>query len=308
MAERIRLAIGSAIIQHTSGTLTLTASVAVLMLTPDTPSLDQVLARMTELLKRGKNEGKNTVVFERSNFDDTDKRLRARADMCAHLAKGRHLMTVRQAIIRLEDETPCAWEFLSRYSNDLFEVPEMFFRVCAERNMLTLVDHFCIRNAVAAAMSASPETRFHINVFPSTLFAIPAEALLQTFPVPLPRDTFCFEISEQQIIGDPSYLLPAVTELRRAGMLFALDDVGYGGSCLESLVILEPEIIKIDKRCVIGLALSEPLRRQLKRYVEMAEMFGAELVAEGVENASDLAVLRDLGVRFAQGYHWGVPA
>lgn len=307
MAERIRLVIGSSIVQHSSGTLSMTASVAVLMLTAESPSLDHVLARMTNLLRRGKNEGKNRVVFEQSNFDDTDKRMRMRSDMCSNLAAGKNLLTVRQPIMRLDDETPFAWEFLSRYSNGVFEGPDTFFRVCAERNMLTVVDHFCIRNAVNEALSLPPETRFHINVFPSTLFSIPAEPLLQTFPQPLPRETFCLEISEQQIIGDPSHLIPSVKTLREAGLLIALDDVGFGGSCLESLIALEPDVIKIDKRCVIGLETSEALRRQLKRYLALADLFGADLIAEGVENGRDLAVLRDLGVKYAQGYHWGMP-
>ena len=116
------------------------------------------------------------------------------------------------------------------------------------------------------------------------------------------------EISEQQIIGDPSYLLPALRELRKGGLFIAIDDVGFGSSCLESLVMLEPEVMKIDKRCVIGIAESAEQRRQLSRYVAVANALGAEVVAEGVENPTELAVLRDLGVDYAQGFYWGMPA
>lgn len=308
VAERIRLTIATTIIQHTTGTVSLTASIAVLMLTVDTPSVDQLLARMHELLSRGKREGKNRVVFEISNFDDTDRRARAQTDMCTNLAKGRHLITLKHPILRLSDESPIGFEFLSRYSNGFFEVPDTFFRVCSERNILTLVDHFCLKRAVDAAIELPPYIRFHINVFPSTLLAIPAEHLLATFPAGAPRGTFCLEISEQQIIGDPSYLLGPVAAARAGGLLIAIDDVGYGSSCLESLIMLQPEVIKIDKRCVIGLADDARLRVELKRYVSIAASLGAELVAEGVENAADLAVLRDFGVEYAQGFYWGVPA
>ena len=92
-------------------------------------------------------------------------------------------------------------------------------------------------------MMLPPYARFHLNIFPTTLLAIPVEHLLSLFPNPIPPDTFCFELSEQQIIGDPSYLLPAVQAFRNAGILIAIDDVGYGSSCLESLVILRPEIM-----------------------------------------------------------------
>lgn len=307
IAERVRLVIATTLIQHTTGTISLTASIAVLMLTVDTPSVDQLLARMHELLSRGKREGKNRVVFEISNFDDTDRRMRAQADMCTQLAEGKHLVTLKHPILRLSDESAIGFEFLSRYSNGFFEVPDTFFRACSERNILTLVDHFCLKRAVTAASALPPYVRFHINVFPSTLLAIPPEHLLATFPAGAPKGTFCLEISEQQIFGDPSHLLGPVTAAREGGLLIAIDDVGYGSSCLESLVMLEPDVIKIDKRCVIGLATDPALRAQLKRYIAIAESLEAELVAEGVENAADLAVLRDFGIEYAQGFYWGLP-
>jgi diguanylate cyclase (GGDEF)-like protein len=307
IAERVRLLIATSIIQHTGGTISLTASIAVLMLTTDTPSVDQLLARMHELLSRGKREGKNRVVFELGNFDDTDRRAKAQADMCTQLSAGKNLVTIKQPILRLADESPVAYEFLSRYSNGIFEVPDTFFRVCAERNILTLVDHFCLKQAVDVATALPPYLRFHINVFPSTLLAIPTEHLLQSFPEDIPPSTFCLEISEQQIIGDPSHLLAPVNGARAAGLLIAIDDVGYGSSCLESLIALEPDVIKIDKRCVIGIASDPRLRKQLARYIALTKVLGAELVAEGVETAQDLAVLRDFGIEYAQGYYWGQP-
>ena len=234
--------------------------------------------------------------------------MRQQADMCTHLAKGEHLVTLKQPILRLFDESPVGVEFLSRYSNGFFEVPDTFFRACSERNILTLVDHFCLKRAVDAASDLAPYVRFHINVFPSTLIAIPPEHLLATFPSGVPHGTFCLEISEQQIIGDPSHLLGPVTAARAGGLVIAIDDVGYGSSCLESLVMLEPEVIKIDKRCVIGLANDPRLRAELKRYQRIAASLEAELVAEGVETAADLAVLRDFGVEYAQGFYWGTPA
>jgi diguanylate cyclase (GGDEF)-like protein len=308
VAERVRLAIATAIIQHSTGTVTLTASIATMLLTEEMPAVDQLLARAHLLLARAKHEGKNRVVFQESEFDDTDRRQRAQSDMCTHLSRGRHIVTVKQPIFDLVDESPIGYEFLSRYSNNGMELPENFFRVCSESNILTLVDHACLRSAVSAAMQLPPYARFHLNIFPTTLLAIPVEHLLDLFPRPLPRGTFCLELSEQQIIGDPSYLMPAVQALRAAGVLIAIDDVGFGSSCLESLVLLQPEIVKIDKRCVIGVD-GDPARiDQLRRYVAVARTLGCTVVAEGIETAGELAVVRSLGIEFGQGYFWGKPA
>ena len=71
--------------------------------------------------------------------------------------------------------------------------------------------------------------------------------------------------------------------------------------------MLQPQIMKIDKRMVQGLADDADLRRALNRLLMVAEVLGAEVVAEGIETAADHAVLLDLGVRLGQGYLFGVP-
>ena len=308
VAERIRLAIATAIVQHSSGTVTLTASIAALQLTAELPAVDQILSRAHLLLTHAKNRGKNRVVFESVDPDDTARRRLQQGDMCANLSRGRYIKTVKQPIYRLGDESPVGYEFLSRYANGNVEMPDNFFRLCAERNILTLVDHACLKAAVNAAGELPPYARFHLNIFPTTLIAIPPDHLLELFPRPIPAGTFCLEISEQQIVGDPSYLLPAVQALRAAGILFAIDDVGFGSSCLESLILLKPEILKLDKRCVIGIGNDANRIDHLRRYAGIARTLGCDVVAEGIETAAELEVVRSIGIEYGQGYFWGQPA
>lgn len=308
VAERLRLFISTAIIQHSHGTVNVTTSIAAMLLTPDMPALDEVLSRAHLLLSQAKNNGKNRVTFGPGDMDDTARRLRAETDMCTNLTRGRNILTVKQPIYRLADESPIGYELLSRYSNGIVEMPENFFRTCSERNVLTLVDHACLRAAVSTALAMPPYARFHLNIFPTTLLSVPTEHLIELFPSPVPPETFCLEISEQQIIGDPSYLVEAVNTLRAAGVMIAIDDVGCGSSCLESLVLLAPDILKIDKRVVIGID-REPARvEQLRRYVRIARSLGCGVVAEGIETADELDVVRGLGIELGQGYLWGKPA
>jgi EAL domain-containing protein (putative c-di-GMP-specific phosphodiesterase class I) len=83
--------------------------------------------------------------------------------------------------------------------------------------------------------------------------------------------------------------------------------VGFGRSCLESLVLLEPEWIKLDRRMVHGLAQDPGQRRALARLLALSEALGARVVAEGIETRADLAVLLDQGVERGQGFLWGPP-
>jgi EAL domain-containing protein (putative c-di-GMP-specific phosphodiesterase class I) len=96
--------------------------------------------------------------------------------------------------------------------------------------------------------------------------------------------------------------------LKEAGICIAIDDVGFGRSCLESLIILEPDIVKVDKRWVNGIAKNNWCVRSLERLLKVAGALGTTVVAEGIENPEDLQVLKTLGVSLGQGYLLGRPA
>lgn len=149
--------------------------------------------------------------------------------------------------------------------------------------------------------------RFHVNLFPSTIIDTPIERLMQLFPVDIELERFCIEISEQQFIGDPAYLRDYVMALRKRGLLVAIDDVGFGRSSLESLIILEPDIVKIDRKYVSGVATDEAKSYSLKRLIKVVNALGSELIAEGIELKEESQILLDLGVNFGQGWFWGKP-
>ncbi|MGZ5443232.1 MAG: EAL domain-containing protein [Thermoanaerobaculia bacterium] len=75
----------------------------------------------------------------------------------------------------------------------------------------------------------------------------------------------------------------------------------FGSSCLESLVLLAPDIMKIDKRVVIGIHQDASRVVQLRRYVRIAASLGCAVVAEGIETARELDVVRGLGIEYGQG-------
>jgi EAL domain-containing protein (putative c-di-GMP-specific phosphodiesterase class I) len=253
------------------------------------------------LLRQTKNRGRNCVAWEGMEIDSGD----GVEAICDDIRLGRGVYAVIQPIFRLSDMNVVGFELLSRFRKAVVS-PDAVFRMCAEKNMLSLADHYCLRTCVALAAALPLNAIRHVNIFPSTIMGIAPEHLLELFP--RQKDRFCVELSEQQMLGDLGRLQERVTTLRRDGLKIACDDVGFGRSHLESLVLLEPDVIKIDKRCVRGIADQALTRRQLERFVAVAHKLGAEIVAEGVETEADLEVLRELGVDQAQGFLWGAPA
>lgn len=307
IAERLRLAIASTAIPISTGTLTFSASLAVIMLTEESTSIDELLTWTHQVLARGKLLGGNRVSYGGSQFDDTLRRLEAEKNRRDILMKGQKFISVKHPIVRLEDEATIGYEFLTRLSVPSgLEMPDNFFRFSAEQNILTIVDHHCLRLSLRAARTTLAQ-RSHINLYPSTMIGIPVDHLLSEFPDELPLESVCIEISEQQILGDPSYLIEPVRQLREAGISIAVDDVGFGNSSLESLVILQPDIIKIDRRCAKDLEHDAVARARLQRYQAIVNSLGAMAIVEGIETREDLEILRSMGFEYAQGFYWGRP-
>lgn len=306
VADRLRLAISDSPLRSASELINMTVSVGVAALVAKTSSIEEVLSLTRTALKRSKAGGKNKVSVAREGAGPAvEEDAPVARDIVEVLCDGSHFRTVFQPVVDLTNETTAGYEIFTRGPDGAFESPAEFFRVCVENNVLTTVDLLCLKLCIAATEDVKEHARFHINLFPSTILDTPIEKLLALFPSDKGNRTFCIEISEEQFIGDPGYLREHVNAMKQHGILVAIDDVGYGRSSLESLILLEPDIVKVDRKYVTGVAHEPAKARLLKRLTNVGKSLGAEIVAEGIETRDDLPVLKELGVRYGQGYLWG---
>jgi diguanylate cyclase (GGDEF)-like protein len=303
VAERLRLSVSDSPVRLPSGPLTCTASLGIELVPTDVLSIEEVLARTHLSLQHSKRTGKNRV----SSHARGAPRGLSLHPVVESLKRGKSFRAVKQAIRSLSDETVVGFEFLSRGPKGGFEMPGTFFRLALESNILTLVDLHCLRACLAAARQLSPRMRCHVNLLPSTLIDMPEERLVELFPPAGGGPRFCVEVGEQQFIGDPSCLRGPVRTLKEAGIQVAIDDVGFGRSSLETLILLEPDVVKIDQKVVKGAARDPGKERSLRRLVGAARALGSELVAEGIESRDDLELLRAVGVSSGQGFLWDRP-
>ena len=117
-------------------------------------------------------------------------------------------------------------------------------------------------------------------MFPSTLIEIPIDRLLRDLAFAGKDVSFCLEINEQQILGDPLYLIPSIMKLKDAGVMIALDDYGFGHSSIETLVLLEPDIVKIDRKIIKDISKDSRKFNSLKRLLKVIESCRASVIAE----------------------------
>jgi EAL domain-containing protein (putative c-di-GMP-specific phosphodiesterase class I) len=103
-------------------------------------------------------------------------------------------------------------------------------------------------------------------------------------------------------MSDPRRARASLSRLREAGVTVAIDDFGTGHSSLRVLAGMPIDVLKIDRSFVRDLATNRNHRLIVQTTIGLAGSLGLKTVAEGVETAEQLKLLRDLGCSCVQGY------
>ena len=223
------------------------------------------------------------------------------------------LHSVFQPIVHLADQAICAHEALIRGPRDTpLQSPDALLRAAAAEHLSDEFETACVVTALRHWGQAKMPGRLFVNLSATALTHLMSlrgrEAILQLingFGV-LPR-MLVVEITEHERVDNMDHLAEVVREVRSAGVALALDDFGNGRSSLRLWSQLKPEFVKIDKYFTKDISQHGDKLKTIQALQQIAEVFGTSLIAEGIETAQDLRVLRDLGLDYGQGYFLGRP-
>ncbi|MCU1500021.1 MAG: cph2 2 [Acidimicrobiales bacterium] len=123
----------------------------------------------------------------------------------------------------------------------------------------------------------------------------------------LSPDVLVLELTETELMDDPSLAREVFTALGDLGISTSIDDFGTGYSSLTYLRDLPLQEIKVDRSFVSGMHRRSDEFTIVRSMIDLGHNLGLEVVAEGVEHAEDLALLQRLGCDLAQGFHLGRP-
>jgi EAL domain-containing protein (putative c-di-GMP-specific phosphodiesterase class I) len=123
----------------------------------------------------------------------------------------------------------------------------------------------------------------------------------------LAGDRLNVEITESALVDDMEGAIAVMNRVRALGVRFSIDDFGTGFSSLSYLRRMPVHTLKIDRSFVEHIGTQAEDRKLVQSIMSMAEALSLEVVAEGVEQAEQLAVLRAVGCRQVQGYLFGKP-
>jgi EAL domain-containing protein (putative c-di-GMP-specific phosphodiesterase class I)/GGDEF domain-containing protein len=229
----------------------------------------------------------------------------------AELIARRALTAVFQPIVDFDGGAILGYEGLIRGpAGSPLESPGALFAQAAREGQSVALEHAAARTCVAAFMSLRCEGKLFLNFSADALVALGQTRertidWLQRHGLNVER--LVLELTEQGEIADVRTFAPAVAELRETGIQFALDDYGTANASMNLWVRLQPDVVKIDRFFIDDIA-NDPLKFEAVRAMQhFAGASGARLVAEGIENAADLIVVRDMGIALGQGFFFGRP-
>ena len=220
------------------------------------------------------------------------------------------MLVYAQPVVDVVTGEPEGYELLARLrppdEAEAILEPAEFLPEAERYGLVAAIDTWMVRQAVTLAKQFAPR----INLSAVTLCDLEARTeivgLLAGAPAAARR--IVFEITET---ASPEVLSAAAsfaTELTTLGCGLALDDFGTGFGSFTYLRALPLRYLKIDRSFVTGLPDSLDDRHVVRSIIGIAEQFGLQTIAEGVEHAGTVDLLTEMGTHYAQGFHLGFPA
>lgn len=211
---------------------------------------------------------------------------------------------VLQPIVDLYSNQTMGYECLTRFAALPLRTPDLWFNEAAEIGLGTELELAALRCALKSFAHLPEDVTLSLNVTPETLLHDGFPAIFAGWPL----NRVVLEVTEHAEAADYDALRVALKPMRAKGLKLAVDDAGAGYASLHHILKLEPDMIKLDMSLTRDVH-TDPAKRSLAAALLLfARQTGSEIVAEGIETAEELEVLKSLGISKGQGYLLGRPA
>ncbi len=199
-----------------------------------------------------------------------------------------------------------ALECLSRGpAGSNMESAAVLFEYVRRKRKESAVDRACIETALRSARRLPGEPVLSLNVHASTLGSdreFPSFLRQQAERNGISPSRLIVEIVENTPFWESQIFTAVLDRLRQMEIAIALDDVGLGYSNYKMTLESWPEYLKLDTYLVRGCSQDKRRRAVLESVARLADCLLSTVVVEGIENADDLAVVKALHIRLAQGF------
>jgi diguanylate cyclase (GGDEF)-like protein len=318
IAERIRAGLEAHPVEFQGRHIRVTSSIGVSTYPDDGLHPDALLAKADAALFEAKRSGRNRI----QSVTRQAGNVFALAHIIEKSLREERVRPAYQSVVNLLSGEVCGAEALATIQLDNRQVMEAaYFIPAAEQlHLVHQIDHRIIQSAimrcVAQSLGEKPMTTMFVN-FSADFLRHPdlVEDILETVKqqCALCSDgvdggkPIVIEITERQFMDDIDEAKEALQPFLDLGLRIAIDDFGVGFSSLNYLIELPVSFIKLEGSLVRRLTREQRVCSVLHGIQELASELGVITVAEGIEDAATLDLLRKMGVDWGQGYYFSRP-
>ncbi|MDP2759163.1 MAG: EAL domain-containing protein [Sideroxyarcus sp.] len=314
VAHKLHQSLGNKEFELPVGKIRCTASFSLVSFPDDGKTVEEIYSAMDVVLYKAKAHGKNQVMTADSKEDRSMMSVFKRGDFLRSALREDRIEVHLQPIVQVADGSVQAFEVLIRIRDGEVIVPASeFIEVAESLGMAQELDRAVFRKGLAHYARVSrkyPRACFFFNLFPRSFND---SAWIRSIPemvraAGVPCDRIVLELTEREALPNMTQVRAVTEELRGSGIRIALDDFGSGFSSFLWLKFLPVDFVKIEGSFVQHI-VSDPYDRIMVEHINgMAHEFGIKTVAEFVEDEATARMLVEIGVDYAQGYHFGRPA
>ena len=231
---------------------------------------------------------------------EDDAGLPGRAEV-AELIGRADMQVALQPVLDLATGVAVGQEALARFGG---RVPtDRWFRAAGLHNLGIELERLTLAAALDR-LAILPEGQFlAINTAPASLHDEEVLRLLNSCDL----SRLIIEITEHDAVNDYDVTREALGRLRDGGAQIAVDDVGAGFASLRHVLLLQPDVVKLDTSLTRDVHNSPRQMAIVQALVTFSDEVGAVVLAEGIEVAEQVPALLEAGVTLGQGWHLGVP-
>lgn len=267
---------------------------------------------------RAKHNGKNGyAIFSQDMHQAAIKRLKIETELRRAISD-HQLEPYFQPIVDMRSEQVAGFETLVRWIHPQrgLITPGDFIPVSEETGLIIplgeqVLDMACrYRGAWASALAHCPDIYISVNLSPRQLnhADLPARVLRVIEEHALDPANVRLEITETVLMQNADQALRILTQFRDMNLKIYLDDFGTGYSSLSYMHKFPIDVLKIDQSFVGRIDQEgDKARKIIEIILNLARTLGIDVVAEGIETDTQLAMLRDMGCPYGQGYYFAKP-
>ncbi len=216
---------------------------------------------------------------------------------------GHGVWMVFQSIADLETSEAIGVEALARFGSIPMKPPDRWFADATALALGIQLELRTVNEALESLRKIPDEAFLAVNCSHRTAASPELAERLEGV-----EDRLVVEITEHEVIDDYGALAEALAPLRERGLRVAVDDVGAGYASLRHALQLAPDMVKMDISLTRDIDRDPGRRALAAALISFAGETNMTIVAEGIETAGELHALRELGIRYGQGFYLARPA